>query len=124
MWICGYDFFLSIVSKDCAPDELLVRARRPGDIEKIFPEARITEYDCADYLYRAVLPKIRVIAAIATEIEDIDYGNFKNTVKDNKLHNAYLRIWSEMAMLQPKAPYSGVPRTSRETKAKKTHKKR
>ena len=42
MWIMHSDCFLSIVSKGCGPTELLVRARRNGDIEKVFPSAKVT----------------------------------------------------------------------------------
>ena len=39
MWICFSDLcFYPIVNKDCPPGSLLVRARRPGDIEKVFGE--------------------------------------------------------------------------------------
>jgi hypothetical protein len=108
MWICLYDCFLSIVNKDCGPDELLVRARRNGDIEKIFPNANVTKYTKSDYLYRAVVPRADVLNAMAVEIEDIDYGNFKDSVKDPSLHRAYLDIWSIMSRLQPLPPYSGL----------------
>ena len=49
MWVMLNDCFFSIVSKDCARDELMVRARRPGDIEKVFPNAKVTEYTVSDY---------------------------------------------------------------------------
>ncbi len=42
MWIMTNNSYLSIVSKDCGPAELLVRARRAGDIEKVFPDAKVT----------------------------------------------------------------------------------
>jgi hypothetical protein len=42
--------YLSIVSKDCVPAELLVRARRAGDIEKVFPDAKVTRQTDSDYL--------------------------------------------------------------------------
>lgn len=108
MWICMYDAFLSIVQKDCEPHELLVRARREGDIEKVFPDAQVAVVTNADYLYRAVVSKADVIAAMTIEIDDIDYGNFKNEVRDNALHNAYLDIWTRMSRLQPLPPYSGA----------------
>ena len=41
MWIMLSDAFFSIVSKNCGPDELMVRARRKGDIEKAFPGAKV-----------------------------------------------------------------------------------
>lgn len=131
MWICLYDAFLSIVHKDCKPDELLVRARRPGDIEKIFPNATVTEYYRSDYQFRAVVPRADVIGALATEVTDIEYSNFKDQVSDRPLHDAYLDVWTTMSRLQPKAPYSGLspmyrdparhqPKKKKPTKAERT----
>ena len=42
MWIMTNNSYLSIVSKDCGSAELLVRARRAGDIERVFPDAKVT----------------------------------------------------------------------------------
>ena len=50
MWIMTNNSYLSIVSKDCGPAELLVRARRAGDIEKVFPNAKVTRQTGSDYL--------------------------------------------------------------------------
>jgi hypothetical protein len=52
MWIMTNNSYLSIVSKDCGLAELLVRARRAGDIEKVFPNAKVTRQTDSDYLYR------------------------------------------------------------------------
>lgn len=116
MWIMLHDCFFSIVSKDCAPDELMVRARRRGDIEKLWPDAQVTEYTRSDYLFRAPINRADVITKISVEIDDIDYDNFKDQVADIKLHNAYLRVWHEMAMLQPLPPYSGMQKRLRKKK--------
>lgn len=113
MWVMLYDSFFSIVKKDCEPDELMVRARRRGDIEKLWPDARVTTYTKSDYMFRAAIKTVDVVAKMALEIEDIDYANFKDTVRDVPLHNAYLRIWHEMASLQPLPPYSGVSKKGR-----------
>ena len=102
MWLMLSDSFLSIVSKDCASDELLVRARRRGDIEKVFPEAVVTRTIKADYLYRAVLKRVRIAEALACEVDNMGYSNFKSSVLNKKLHNAYLRVWTAMASLQPR----------------------
>lgn len=109
MWIMLNDAFFSIVSKDCAPDELMVRARRPGDIEKVFPEmaGKVKEFTSSDYHYRAAIKCSRVAFVIMERIIRIDYSNFKNTVRDKPLHDAYLRVWNAMADLQPQAPYAG-----------------
>src|ERR1700733_13206530 len=93
MWIMMNDSYLSIVSKDCGPAELLVRARRAGDIEKVFPDAKVTRNTNSDYLYRAVLPRDVVKPALAAMIDHIDYPNFKDSVEDRSLHAAYVGVW-------------------------------
>lgn len=109
MWIMMNDAFLSIVSKDCGADSLLVRARRPGDIEKVFGRrVKVTRVEVADYLYRAVVPKDDVVRALQNEVLRISYDNFKNSVVDDDLHDAYMRVWTAMADVQPLRPYSGI----------------
>jgi len=98
------DCFLSIVSKDCGPTELLVRARRNGDIEKVFPSARVTRSTGTDYLYRAVVPRDAVKQALAVMVDKIDYPNFKDSVEDRSLHAAYVSVWCAMAGLQHPPP--------------------
>jgi hypothetical protein len=107
MWVMLNDCFFSIVAKDCSRDELMVRARRPGDIEKLFPEARVTEFTASDYHYRAAIKKAAIKVALVGEIDRIVYSNFKDSVADRPLHDAYLKVWNAMSYLQPKAPYSG-----------------
>lgn len=107
MWVCLNDAFLSIVQKDCAPDELLVRARRRGDIKKIFPEAKVVRTPKGDYHFRAVVKRNAAIEAMAGEVRRINYDNFKDSVDTTtpggrKLHDAYLRVWATMEGLQPR----------------------
>ena len=104
MWIATSNSFLSIVHKDCSPDELLVRARRAGDIEKVFPDAKVTRTTNRDYLYRAALPRNVVKQALAAMIDKIDYPNFKDSVEDRSLHGAYVVVWHAMAGLQHPPP--------------------
>jgi hypothetical protein len=104
MWIMSNNSYLSIVSKDCGPDQLLVRARRPGDIEKVFPDAKVTRNINSDYLYRAVMPRDLVKQALAAMIDKIDYPNFKDSVEDRSLHAAYVSVWCAMAGLQHPPP--------------------
>lgn len=108
MWLCLNDCFISIVNKDCARDELMVRARRPGDIEKLFPKAQVTEYTASDYHYRAAVKVETIGAALVAELGRVVYSNFKDSVSDRPLHDAYLRVWTAMASIQPKRPYSGT----------------
>ncbi|TSE28058.1 hypothetical protein Tther_02386 [Tepidimonas thermarum] len=100
MWICLHDAFLSVVYKDCPPDCLLVRARRQGDIEKIFPGYEVTASRHTDYRYRAVVPRRVVAEAIARRLQSIDYANFKASVADDALHRAYAQVWGTMYRLQ------------------------
>lgn len=107
MWLCLNDAFLSIVHKDCGRNELMVRARREGDIERIFPRANVSRSTDTDYLYRAVLPRTEVEFAMVGELRRITYSNFKDTVTDEPLHHAYLGVWNRMAELQDPRPFSG-----------------
>ena len=108
MWVCLSNAFLSIVCKECGPDELLVRARRKGDIENVFPDAKVKRSPGTDYLFRAVVKRAEVAAAMVREVESIDYDNFKNSVRDHKLHDAYSAFWGIHARLQPVPPYSTI----------------
>lgn len=101
MWIMLNDAFFSIVSKDCARDEVLVRARRKGDIEKVFVDAKVKVDRNADYFYRAPIKRAALSAALAREVERVTYPNFKDSVADRRLHDAYLRVWAAMLDLQP-----------------------
>lgn len=106
MWICLNDAFLSIVSKDCADDELLVRARRDGDIERVFPSAKVTVNLDTDYRCRARIKRAEVAEAIAQRVLGIDYGNFKGSSQGRALHDAYMGAWHSFGKLQPGGPYS------------------
>jgi hypothetical protein len=110
MWICAKDGFVSIVHKDCKADELLVRARAPGHIESIFPNAKVRETPGNDYLYRAVI-KRKEFGRVVTDIgHHYKADNFKNSVSNHALHSAYASVWHVMAKLQSIAPFSRQPR--------------
>lgn len=122
MWICLNDAFFSIVSKDCKPSELLVRARRGGDLEKVFNDevlleahklkpVTVTRYTKSDYLYRAVVPRDHIKLVFAAELERVVYSNFKASTRDSDLHRCYNRMWQAHADMQELPPYSnGHPR--------------
>jgi hypothetical protein len=122
MWLCLNDAFLSIVKKDCPEDSLLVRARRPGDIEKVFGRrTKVTRATDADYLYRAVIERADVVEAMEREVNRVDYPNFKSSVADKDLHDAYMRVWSAMSVVQDPRPYSSpfVPKAYKNGKPTK-----
>lgn len=115
MWIFLSTGFLSIVDKDCGPDQLLVRARRQGDIEKVFPKAVVKETIGVDYLYRAVIDRSEVASTIANCVYEVGYPNFKDSIpyQDKELRHACGRVWSIMADTQRIPPYSSVGKGTR-----------
>jgi hypothetical protein len=101
MWIFLPDSFLSIVDKgDATGKTLLVRGRRQGDIEQVFPNANVQSGGGTDYVYRARIDRNEVADAIATSIKAIRYPNFKNEVTESDRHDAYLDVWSAMYRYQ------------------------
>jgi hypothetical protein len=99
-WLCLNDSFLSVVSHYEDPDKLLVRARVAGHIEAVFPGYPVYQREGSDYLYRADVPRKVVAEHIALRLEHIDYSNFKNSVKNRQLHDAYAGFWTIMYRLQ------------------------
>lgn len=111
MWICLNNAFLSIVATPADAATLTVRARRKGDIEAVFGEnVEVVTLAKRDYQFRAVLARGVVSDAIASQLFHIDYGNFKDSVGDANLHDAYFKVWRAMADLQEIAPYGTEPR--------------
>lgn len=111
MWICLNDAFLSVIEPTRGSAVLRVRARRKGDIEKVFPDAKVQRTPGRDYLYRAEIDRELVAEVMAEQVRSIGYSNFKDSVKNKPLHDAYARFWGIMANLQELRPYS---RTSRQ----------
>lgn len=108
MWIFTSNAAVSIVHKDCESDELLVRARVSGHIQALFPDANVTKSTHTDYLFRAVITRSAVAQMLSDQAMNLRYDNYKNSVKNNRFHDALARIWSVMAGLQPTRPYSGA----------------
>src|SRR5215469_8067037 len=96
MWIFAKCGFVSIVEDRQAKNgTLLVRSRFAGDIEKLFPGAKVTRRPDRDYLFRANIAGDEVANAIAHNIMNINYDNFKNSTPKDR-HRPYLRIWNVM----------------------------
>ena len=100
MWIQFNNAFLSIVINRDNKSELLVRARVKGDIEAIFPDADVFEDNNADYKYRAFIAKAKVAAKMMFKMTEINYDNFKNSVKEIERKTAYGNVWVELRKLQ------------------------
>ena len=94
MWVVLNKSFLSIVENRNNKNELLVRSRVKGDIEKIFLNA--------DYKYRSFINRKVVATTISEELINIDYDNFKSSVpKEDKTRlNAYMNVWTALHRMQ------------------------
>jgi hypothetical protein len=113
IWLCLSNSFLSIVAHYDDPNKLLVRARVKGHIEAVFPDAKVYQRKGSDYLYRADIPREVVAKVIGERLTDIDYSNFKNSVKNRALHDAYAGFWTIMYGLQSKLARSQRRRKTR-----------
>lgn len=100
MWIFLNDAFLSIVDKGGDGTTLLVRARRAGDLERVFPGVKVATTPSNDYRYRARVNREQVALAMADSVRRITYPNFKATVKDHARHRAYMDVWEAMHRFQ------------------------
>ncbi|MBN2329850.1 MAG: hypothetical protein JXR73_22100 [Candidatus Omnitrophica bacterium] len=102
MWLFTSQSFLSIVVDKNNPERRLVRARRRGDIEKLFPNAQVFEDPSADYRYRAFVSVEELIEMTTDYIRGMHYANFKNSIPagENDYHNACFDVWSVMRKLQ------------------------
>ena len=100
MWVFLSNSMLSIVNKPGDNDVLTVRARAKGDIERIFPDAKVETNKGTDYAYRARIPRDVVAAAMFDATKDITYANFKGSVKENDRHDAYMDAWHAMMRFQ------------------------
>jgi hypothetical protein len=102
MWIFLNDAFLSVVADKHDPHgpRLLVRARREGDIERVFADAQVATTVDADYRFRAWLPRAQVAAVLQQQVEALAYPNFKSSIRDHAYHDAAMGAWSVMHRYQ------------------------
>lgn len=96
MWVFTSRSFLSIVEHNEEPSLLHVRARFPGDIESVFPNADVIETPRADYRFRTSLSREKVAEAISRTVRGLDYENFMNSVVEADRKDAYIKVWESM----------------------------
>jgi hypothetical protein len=102
MWIVMNDSYISAVQDRNNKMNLVVRARVREDLENAFPSLKqdIIESTDSDYRFRLFMTKQFLCGVMNTKIMNIDYDNFKNSVKQSWRHDAYLAIWSVMYKVQ------------------------
>ena len=102
MWIAMNDSFISIVADRNDELSVVVRARVKEDLESLFKEHvdDIVETDDSDYRFRLFLDQHYVAMTIEERIININYHNFKDSVKQSWRKTAYMQIWSVMNAVQ------------------------
>lgn len=101
MWIFLNRSMLSIVQKKDQPaGTLTVRARIEGDIEAVFPRAKVITVAGSDYAFRAIISRKKIAQALAEEVLRLDYDNFKDSVVEVDREMAYANVWYEMLKFQ------------------------
>lgn len=93
MWIFTNKAMISVVQKPGDKDMLTVRARVKGDIERVFPGAKVTANAGTDYAYRARVHRVAVANVISNLILEIGYPNFKNSIRSNDHHDLCAGVW-------------------------------
>jgi hypothetical protein len=87
------------------------RARRVGDIDAVFGGGvEVVTVPGRDYRFRAFIARRVIADTIASRLFHIDYGNFKGSVKDDALHDAYMKLCGVMADLLEIPSYGTEPR--------------
>jgi hypothetical protein len=109
MWLYANKGFLSIVEDFHNKERLLVRGRFNGDIEAFFPNAEVLVDVGTDYKYRTFLPREEVVETVKSYMEnELNYSNYKNSVKDGRRLSTYHQVWNTMYEAQEKRSRTSV----------------
>lgn len=93
MWICFNDSFVSIVQDRERIESLVVRARTPTHLERLFPGQEIVMSPGRDYACRYFTSPNQLVKLLADRVDTIDYTNFKGSVADHRLRRLYGEFW-------------------------------
>lgn len=101
MWVFTVRGFFSIIKYD-DNKSFVVRSRVKGDIEAVWPNARVHHLPERDYAFRALVPRWEVADAIDLAIQNIDYTNFKQAAfaVDHRRSEYYGMVWAILADMQ------------------------
>lgn len=105
MWVFLNNSFFSVVEHKNDPHTLVVRARVPGDLERAFGnDIVVIDSEGTDYKFRTYLTRDEVSQAIAKHVDQINYTNFKDSIKyeDKDRKHFYTGVWVSMMRWQKK----------------------
>lgn len=86
------------------PDMMQIRARCKGDLENLKAHCKLTgkilETPMADYRWR-IICRPETFTRVATQLaEEIDYSNFKNSIRPDQKNKPLFAVWSAMQRFQ------------------------
>lgn len=93
MWVCFNDAFVSAVQDRNNPDRLCVRARKREHLERLFPKMDIIVVPNRDYACRVFVTMAQFADLMTRRVQDIGYPNFKDSVREDGLHDLYADFW-------------------------------
>lgn len=96
MWVCLNNAFLSVVAVKEMPDMLLVRGRRYTDLQTLVSHDKIQHTPNRDYPFRTIITRGELMLHLLEYVKSIEYTNFKDSVDNLDLHDAYMKVWSIM----------------------------
>ena len=96
MWIMTNKGFVSVVRHRTEVDKLMICAREKSHLTSLLPDYmhdQIYSIPFSDYAYRINVLDDHFAMIINKMIIDIEYDEFKKSVKNNKLSDFYLHVW-------------------------------
>jgi hypothetical protein len=105
MWLFTKQGFFSVVHKDCAHDEVVVRARVRADLDGLLRVAkvkgRILSHTGTDYPFRVIMKRSDFSVYLIEYCIDLNYSNFKDTISaaDDDRHSVYCSVWYSLLRL-------------------------
>ena len=108
MWVMTAKggFYSAIRKPDMPKDQIMVRARRKDDLERLLKtigsDTAIISTPKADYAFRVIIPVEAWAQYLYDSAMGIDYSNFKDASckGDHARHEAYMDCWAALLRLQ------------------------
>ena len=69
-------------------------------MERVLPDAQVSETPTADYRFRAEIDRRIVGEKLAATAAAVDYDNFEGSVAEPERQDVYLGVWGLLRKLQ------------------------
>jgi hypothetical protein len=77
----------------------VIASRVRGDIERLWPTAKVVEDEGTDYAFRARMSPKAVSKVLAEEVTGINYDNYKHSTETRRMP-FYMICWGAMVQMQ------------------------